>query len=432
MYDAFEGRMSMGKTIAEKIFSGHSGLDVKAGDVVMAQADAAMSNDASGPLTIEIFHSMEADKVPYPERIAFILDHYIPCPDSKVAKLQQSVFDFAETYHIPVYAGGEGIAHQVFDEKGYVQPGRLIVGGDSHTTTYGYLNCLGIGIGSSDMAMVFQSGELWFKVPETIRVDFIGQPAPGISGKDIALFLVKTLGANGGNYLSIEYGGTGISSLPMDARRTICNMMAECCAKCSVMPFDAVAEEYCRSRGIPTEGAVWADEDCNYCQRITVDLSQIPHLIACPHSVDGSVPLQELAGKKVDMVLLGTCTNGRLEDFRTVYNLLKKVPGQFQTETLVVPASRSIYLAMVEEGIAAELIKRGAMVLTPSCGPCCGSSPGVPRDGFTVLSTANRNFLGRMGNTAANIYLGSPLVAAAAALTGKFTEPKELIGSDPI
>lgn len=423
--------MSMGKTIAEKIFSRCSGLDAKAGDVVMAQVDAAMSNDASGPLTIEIFHKMEAKQVPHPERIALILDHYVPCPDSKVAKLQQSVFDFAETYRIPVCAGGEGIAHQVFDEKGYVRPGRLIVGGDSHTTTYGYLNCLGIGIGSSDMAMVFQSGELWFKVPETIRIDFTGRPGPGIGGKEVALFLIKTLGANGGNYKAIEYGGEGLACLSMNDRRTICNMMAECCAKCSVMPFDAVAEEYCRERGLPAEGAAAADEDCRYCRRLTVDLTEVPHLIACPHSVDSGVPLSELAGRKVDMVLLGTCTNGRLEDFRAVYGLLKKVPGRFKTETLVVPASRSVYLAMIEEGIATELMERGAMFLTPSCGPCCGSSPGVPRDGFTVLSTANRNFLGRMGNTTANIYLGSPLVAAAAALTGKFTEPKELIGSDP-
>lgn len=422
----------MGKTIAEKIFSRNSGRDARAGDVVMAQVDAAMSNDASGPLTIEFFHRMGAKQVPYPERILFILDHYVPCPDRKVAKLQQSVFDFAKTYGIPVCGGGEGIAHQVFDEKGHAQPGRLIVGGDSHTTTYGYLNCLGIGIGSSDMAMVFQSGELWFKVPETIRIDFTGVPAPGISGKDVALWLVKLLGANGGNYKAIEYGGEGLACLTMDARRTICNMMAECCAKCSVMPFDGVAEAYCRERGISTDGAVMADPDCHYLARYTVDLSAIHHMIACPHNVDGGVELETLAGRKVDMVLIGTCTNGRLEDFRAVYGLLKKVPGPFRTETLVVPASRSVYLSMIEEGITSELMGRGAMILTPSCGPCCGSSPGVPRDNFTVLSTANRNFLGRMGNTAANIYLGSPLVAAAAALTGKFTDPKELIGSDPV
>lgn len=421
----------MGKTIAEKIFSVKSGLDARAGDVVIAQVDAAMSNDASGPLTIEIFHKMNADTVPYPERIAFILDHYIPCPDSKVAKLQQSVFDFSKTYGIQLCAAGEGIAHQVFDEKGYVQPGRLIVGGDSHSTTYGYLNCLGIGIGSSDMAMVFQRGELWFKVPDTIRIDFTGRPAEGISGKEIALWLIRMLGANGGNYCAVEYGGEGLSYLTMDDRRTICNLMAECCAKCSVMPFDDVTAAYCQQRGLPMEHAVAADEDCVYAERYTVDLAQVQHMIACPHCVDGSVPLEELADKPVDMVLLGTCTNGRLEDFRAVYRLLKQVPGAFKTETLVVPASRQTYLAMMEEGIAAELISRGAMILPPSCGPCCGSSPGVPRDHFTVLSTANRNFLGRMGNVTANIYLGSPVVAAAAALTGKITDPKELMKHDP-
>lgn len=422
----------MGKTIAEKIFSQKSGTDAWANSVVMAQVDAAMSNDASGPLTIEIFHKMNARQVPCPERIAFILDHYVPCPDSKVAGLQQSVFDFAAAYNIPVCGAGEGIAHQVFDERGYVQPGRLIVGGDSHTTTYGYLNCLGIGIGSSDMAMVFQSGRLWFKVPETIRIDFIGKPDTAIGGKEIALWLLRMLGADGGNYKAVEYGGEGLAFLSMNDRRTICNMMAECCAKCSVMPLDAAARNYCQERGLPTEDAVEADADCQYCARYTVDLSEIRHLVACPHSVDSGVELEVLRGKTVDMVLLGTCTNGRLEDFRAVYSVLQKVPGPFQAETLVVPASRNVYLSMIQEGIAGELASRGAMILPPSCGPCCGSSPGVPRDGFTVLSTANRNFLGRMGNTKANIYLGSPLVATAAALTGKFTDPKELMGRDPI
>lgn len=423
----------MGKTVAEKIFSLKSGSDVRAGDVIMAQVDAAMSNDASGPLTIEIFQKMEATQVPYPERVAFILDHYVPCPDSKVAKLQQSVFDFSRQYGIPVFRAGEGIAHQVFDEQGYVRPGRLIVGGDSHSTTYGYLNCLGIGIGSSDMAMVFQSGELWFKVPETIRIEFVGRPAPGIGGKEVALWLIRLLGASGGNYKALEYGGEGIAYLSMNDRRTICNMMAECCAKCGVMPFDKIAEAYCRERELPFDGAVAPDEDAVYCKRCTVDLSQIGHIIACPHGVANGRELSELEGQRVDMVLLGTCTNGRLEDFRSVHGLLKQVPGQkFQAETLVVPASRSVYMAMLDEGIAADLLSRGAMILTPSCGPCCGSSPGVPRDGFTVLSTANRNFLGRMGNTASNIYLGSPLVAAASALTGKFTDPKELMDRDTI
>lgn len=418
----------MGKTIAEKIFSLKSGADVRAGDVIMAQVDAAMSNDASGPLTIEIFQKMNASQVPFPERIAFILDHYVPCPDSKVAKLQQSLFDFSEQFGIPVLQAGEGIAHQVFDEQGYVRPGRLIVGGDSHSTTYGYLNCLGIGIGSSDMAMVFQRGELWFKVPETIKIEFAGRPGPGIGGKEVALWLIRMLGANGGNYKAVEYGGEGIAHLTMNDRRTICNMMAECCAKCAVMPFDETAEAYCKERQLPFEGAVAADQDAVYCEQYTVDLSQIQHVIACPHGVANVKELSDLKGQKVDMVLLGTCTNGRLEDFHKVYELLKQVPDRkFQTETLVVPASRSVYMAMLQQGIAAELLARGAMILPPSCGPCCGSSPGVPRDGFTVLSTANRNFLGRMGNTASNIYLGSPLVAAASALTGSFTDPKELM-----
>ncbi|MCL2165582.1 MAG: 3-isopropylmalate dehydratase/homoaconitate hydratase family large subunit [Oscillospiraceae bacterium] len=417
----------MPKTIVEKLFSSKAGQDLCSGDTAFVPVDFCMSNDASGALTIEFLERMGVEQIAYPDRIAFIIDHYVPCPDVKVGKLQQSIYDFASRHGIQVVPAGEGIAHQVFDELGNIKPGALIVGGDSHTTTYGYLNCLAMGMGASDMAMAMYSGSLWFKVPETIRVNFSGVIKPNISGKDVALYLLRLLGGNGANYRAVEFGGDGMASLSMDDRRVICNMLAESCAKCGVMPFDQTALEYCVARELDYASPASPDPGCSYLQTLNIDLTEISHLIAIPHSPAYSVELEELAGLPVDMVLIGTCTNGRLSDFEAVHELLSHHGGRFVTETLVIPGSRAIYLKLVERGIAGELLRRGAMILPPGCGPCCGSSPGVPRDGFTVLSTANRNFLGRMGNTTAKIYLSSPLVAAASALTGKVTDPKEVM-----
>ncbi|MCL1875222.1 MAG: aconitase/3-isopropylmalate dehydratase large subunit family protein [Synergistaceae bacterium] len=417
----------MPKTIVEKLFSQKAGQELYAGGTAIAAVDACVSNDASGPLTIEFLERMGVEQIAYPERIAFVIDHYVPCPNASVGRLQQSVYDFAARHGIKVAPAGEGIAHQVFDELGYLRPGALVVGGDSHTTTYGYLNCLGVGMGASDMAMAMSSGRLWFKVPETIRVNFSGAVSRGVSGKDVALYVLRLLGTNGANYRAVEFGGEGLTSLSMDDRRVICNIMAESCAKCAIMPLDRAAREYCDERGLDCTEAAWPDPGCNYLQTLEINLSEICHMIAVPHSPAESVALEELVGLPVDMALIGTCTNGRMSDFEAVYDLLRNYNGRFMVETLIVPGSREIYLKMIEKGIAAELLARGAMILPPACGPCCGSSPGVPRDGFTVLSTANRNFLGRMGNTKANIYLSSPLVAAASALKGRITDPKEVM-----
>lgn len=417
----------MGKTIVEKIFELKSKKNVKAGDIVVAEIDAIMSNDASGPLSIEYFNKMDSDSIAQPGRIAFIIDHYVPCPNSKVAALQQKVFDFAKKYGITVVPAGEGIAHQVFDEMKYVKPGSLIVGGDSHSTTYGYLNCLGIGIGSSDLAVALHTGKLWFKVPQTILIKFYGKPMQGIGGKEIALYLLKLLGPNGGNYKTIEFGGEGLKYLSINDRKTICNLMAECGAKCGVMPFDKVTQDYCIDKKIDFTGVVSADNDCDYFKVYNIDLSTINYIIAEPHNPVNGTELSKLKGLKIDMVLIGTCTNGRLEDFQVVDRFIKNTDKSFAVETLIVPASRTIYRQMIREGITDRLLSKNAMILPPGCGPCCGSSPGVPRDNFNVLSTANRNFIGRMGNTTARIYLTSPIVAAASALTGYITDPRDVI-----
>ncbi len=409
----------MARTVAEKIFSIKAHREVRSGDIVMAEVDTVMMNDASGPLAIDYFNKMGATKVARPDRVVAIIDHYVPCPNAKVAGLQQMLYDFSARFGIRLVEAGGGIAHQVVDELGLVAPGKLLVGCDSHSTTYGYLGSLGIGIGASDLATCLVDGELWFKVPETIRVELKGALRPGVMGKDLALHLLHMIGGNGANYRALEFHGEGISSLSMDDRKTICNLAAESCAKCAVMDVDDRAMEYMKSRGLDASGCVRADEDASYLDRIEIDLSRIPPMISLPSTADNAVPASQCAGMKIDMALIGTCTNGRISDFELVDRVLSESDRPFAVETLVIPSSREVYLEMSKRGYVQRLLEKGAMILPPGCGPCCGSSPGTPRDGAKVLSTANRNFIGRMGNAKSEIYLASPVTVAKSALEGK-------------
>lgn len=418
----------MGKTIVEKVFSRKAGYDVSAGQSIVCEVDQIMTNDASGPLSISIMQEYNREIVADPSKISIFMDHYTPCPNSQVAGLQQSILDFQKKNPgIRVTTTGYGICHHLMDEFGLVAPGRLIVGGDSHSTTYGFLNAVGIGVGSTDIAIAMITGKLWFKVPDTIRVDFIGERKPGVSGKDVALYLVNLIGPNGGSYRAVEFGGPGLQSLPINDRKTICNLMAECGAKCGVMPYDAIAEEYCESRGIDHRSPVAADEDCAYVERFTVDLSEIKPVVAVPHNVHTIENVDKLKGLRIDMAMLGTCTGGKIDDFREAAEVLRQMDGPFKSEVLVVPASQKILREMIAEGIADLFVQKGAMLLPAGCGSCCGSSPGVPRDGFNVISTANRNFLGRMGNVNANIYLASPRVTACSAMVGYLADPTEVL-----
>lgn len=408
----------MGFTAAEKLLGRRAGRDVKAGEVVTVPVDAILTNDASGPLSIDYFGKMGVEQIAHPERIVAIIDHYVPCPNSRVASLQQMLYSFRDRYGIRLVEAGDGIAHQVFDELGYVRPGAIIIGGDSHTTTHGYLGSFAIGVGASDLASAMITGELWMKVPQSIRIELKGELRKDVTGKDVALYLLSRLGANGANYMALEFTGSGIGSLSMNDRKTICNLAAECCAKCAIMPLDEKAESYCRERGLEGE-RVTADEDAQYFSRLEIDLGSIERMVAKPSRADIAVPASEISGTEFDMVVIGTCTNGRIEDFEVFDRIASEHEGPFATETLVIPASRKTLEAMIEKGILSRLVAKGAMVLPPGCGPCCGSSPGTPRDGMNVLSTANRNFLGRMGNTKASIYLSSPITAAIAACTGR-------------
>lgn len=408
-------------TIVEKILSRKAGKDVRAGEIITAEVDAILTNDAAGPLAIDYFRKMGAGKVVHPERIAAIVDHYVPCPNSRVAGLHQMLYDFCSDNGIRLSTSG--IAHQVFDELGYVIPGRLIIGSDSHTTTHGYAGCIAIGVGASDTASAMIDGELWLKVPETILVEFKGSLRSGVYGKDVALYLLSVLGAAGGNYKAIEFTGEGLSSLSIADRKTICNLAAECSAKCAVFPVDSIAEEYISSRGLSAGEAVYPDKDASYLEKLTIDLGSIPPMISKPARADIAVPVSECAGLRIDMAVIGTCTNGRIEDFMEVDRILCETEEPFRSETLVIPASQAVLSEMMERGYAQRLVAKGAMLLPPGCGPCCGSSPGTPRDGMNVISTANRNFIGRMGNVRSDIYLASPVTVARAALKGRI--PRE-------
>jgi 3-isopropylmalate/(R)-2-methylmalate dehydratase large subunit len=391
--------------------------------MVIAFIDLAMATDGSGPLAIELFQQMNKKELRDPEKIIMVLDHYVPCPNDKVARLHAMMRQFCTKTQSKLFDLGEGIGHQLLPEKGYIKPGSIVLGADSHSCTYGALNALGTGIGSSDLATVMATGKLWLKVPVSVKIELKGRLMETVSAKDLALFMVGKLGSAATNYKSLEFCGEALSTLDMDDRLTICNMVVETGAKCGIMPFDQITENYLSQFNSTAFQPVDPDPGAEYEKIIEIHLHQIAPQIAAPHQVSNVFEVSELEDTPIDMVVIGTCTNGRLKDLHQTATLLKahqKAPG---VELLVVPASRQIYSQAARQGLLEIFSQIGAIILPPGCGPCCGSSAGIPADGQNVLSTANRNFLGRMGNVNANIYLGSPLTAAAAAITGKITDP---------
>jgi len=416
--------MATDQTIAEKIFSNHCGKTVRAGDHVVASVDLAMATDGSGPLAIELFNQMDPECIWDPQKILMVLDHYVPCPNDKVSGLHDMIRNFHNSGRCELFDLGEGICHQLLPEKGYVKPGNIVVGADSHTCSYGAFNALGTGIGSSDLAAVMADGKLWFKIPSSIKIRLNGQMAEGVSAKDIALFIVGKLGASGANYRSIEFHGSGVEKLDMNDRMTLCNMMTETGAKCSLMPFDKVTQSWTESFRWTALHAINTDAGALFDKVLEINIDEICPQIAAPHQVDNVSAVSKTEGTPIHMVVIGTCTNGRLKDLAAAARILKDYPKASGVEILIVPASRNVYAAAIKKGYIDIFIRAGAIVLPPGCGPCCGSSAGIPSDGENVLSTANRNFLGRMGNVHANIYLGSPESAACAAVEGKITDPR--------
>ena len=414
-----------GKTIAEKIFSAHAGTDARAGDIVIADVDFVMGQDGTSPLAIKALEAMGVDKVFDPKKVAVIIDHSSPSPLEGVSALHTIMRDFGKRTGAKVYDVGCGVCHQLIPEMGHVVPGDLMVGCDSHTCTYGALNVFSTGVGSTDGAAAMAAGKLWFKVPETIKVTLIGKLPEGVFSKDMILLVAGKLGADGATYKAIEFGGPAIEALSVDARMTMSNMAIEVGAKAGLMLADAKTLAWYEGRGERTPAPVDPDADAVYVAEYTWDVSQLTPQIAKPHSVDNVSPIADVAGTPIQQGFLGTCTNGRLEDLAVAAFILNGRKVHEDVRFIVAPASKQIYLDAIAEGYISTLVEAGAAVVTPGCGPCVGTHNGVPSDGENVISTANRNFKGRMGNSNAFVYLGSPATVAASVIEGVITDPRK-------
>jgi 3-isopropylmalate/(R)-2-methylmalate dehydratase large subunit len=413
-----------GKTIAEKILSAHAGTDAHAGDIVVAEVDFVMGQDGTSPLAIKALERMGVTQVFDPKKVALVMDHSSPSPLEGVSALHTIMREFGKRTGATVYDIGCGVCHQLIPEYGHVVPGDLMVGCDSHTCTYGALNVFSTGVGSTDGAAAMASGKLWFKVPETVKITFTGELRPGVYSKDLILFLAGRIGADGATYKALEIGGPVIDALSVEARMTISNMAIEVGAKAGLMAADAKTLAWFEGRGERVPAPVAAAADAVYAEELALDASAIGPQIAKPHSVDNVSPIEEVAGTPIQQGFLGTCTNGRLEDLGIAAGILKGRKVDPDVRFIVAPASRQILLDAIEAGYIQTLVEAGAALVTPGCGPCVGTHNGVPSDGENVLSTANRNFKGRMGNSKAFIYLGSPATVAASVITGVITDPR--------
>lgn len=417
----------MGQTIIEKILSNHSDQAAYANDIVVARVDYVMGQDGTSPLAIKAFKDMGGRDVFDPDKVAFVIDHSSPSPNEGVSALHKLMREFAGEKGFHLYDIGEGVCHQLLPESGVVGPGSLVIGADSHTCTYGALNAFSTGVGSTDLAGALISGQMWFKVPETIRFVCHGVLPRGVFAKDLILYLIGDVTADGATYMAAEYVGEAISALSQDARFTISNMAIEMGAKAGLMEADEKTFAWLRQYTGRVFQPVQADADAVYARVLEYDVSKLEPQVARPHRVDNTAPVSAVAGQPVQEAVIGTCTNGRLEDLRIAAGILKGRKVNRNTRLIVAPASRRIFLEAMNEGIIQTLVEAGAALVTPGCGPCVGTHNGVPSDGETVISTANRNFKGRMGNSKAEIYLASPATVAASAVNGKITDPREYL-----
>ncbi len=412
-------------TISEKILSRACGKPAKADDFVIANIDYAMAHDGTSVLAVKAFKEMGVKKVWNPKRIIIPFDHIAPANNETAAKLQQSIRKWLREQGITNFFDvGEGICHQVLPEHGFALPGKLIIGADSHSCTYGAFGAFATGVGATDMAEIFAAGKLWLRIPKTIKITVKGKFAKGVSAKDMTLYIIKNVGADGANYRAIEYYGETIRKLSMAERMTLCNMAIEMGAKTGIVPPDEKTFEYLKDKAQEKYTPVYADKDAQYCDEYNFDVDDLEPQVAKPHEVDNVSSVKEVEGTKLDQVFIGSCTNGRYEDLEAVAKILhgKKV----KVRTIVLPASRFVLIKATESGIITTLLKAGVVIAPPGCGPCLGAHMGVLCEGETCLSTSNRNFKGRMG-AGGLIYLSSPETAAASALRGEITDPREVV-----
>lgn len=419
----------MAMTMTQKILAKHAGLDhVSAGQLIEAKLDLTLANDITGPVAIRELEKAGFETVFDKSKIALVMDHFVPNKDIKSAEqcLQCRTFvgkhDIVHFYDV----GAMGIEHALLPEKGLVGPGELIIGADSHTCTYGALGAFSTGVGSTDLAAGMATGTAWFKVPSAIKFNLVGSLPKYVSGKDVILHIIGLIGVDGALYRSMEFGGEGVASLTMDDRFTICNMAIEAGAKNGIFPVDDKTMEYFRERAEREVTAYEADADAVYDEEYTIDLSALRPTVACPHLPENTKTVDELEKIEIQQSVIGSCTNGRIQDMREAAAILKGRKVKNNVRTIIIPATQKIYLQCIEEGLAKIFVEAGAVLSTPTCGPCLGGYMGILAHGERAVSTTNRNFVGRMGHVTSEIYLANPAVAAASAITGYITDPAEL------
>lgn len=418
----------MGKTIVEKILSAHAGRDLIAGGFAICEVDFCFGQDGTSAIIIDRIKALGVTKLANKDKFCMVIDHSSPSPNTGVSKVHSEMRAFAREFNLKVYDIGCGVCHEVVPTEGNVLPGDLVLGADSHTCTYGAIGAFSCGVGSTDLAVSLASGKNWFRVPETIKIEINGRLPKGVYAKDLILYIIGDLGANGATYKAVEFYGSTIDNLSLDGRFTMSNMVVEMGAKCAFFPVDKKVLDWVKARQIKRQAKVYkADSDAKYCAVKKYDASKITPQVARPHTVDNVVSLKEVTGKRIDEAFLGTCTNGRLDDLKVAAKILKGRKVNLQVKFIVAPASRWIYLEALKLGLIDIFIKAEAVVISPGCGPCVGTHMGIPSDKEVVISTANRNFKGRMGNPESEIYLASPATVCASAVTGKISDPRKYL-----
>ena len=419
----------MGMTMSQKILAAHAGLEeVKAGQLIEADLDLVLGNDITSPVAINEMKKMDRKTVFDKDKIALVMDRFIPNKDIKSAENCKCCREFACRHEITNYfdVGEMGIEHALLPEKGLVVAGDAVIGADSHTCTYGALGAFSTGVGSTDMAAGMVTGRAWFKVPSAIKFELVGKPSKWVSGKDVILHIIGMIGVDGALYKSMEFVGEGIRNLSMDDRFTICNMAIEAGGKNGIFPVDELAAEYMKEHSKRGFTAYKADEDAEYDETYVIDLSQLKPTVSFPHLPSNTRTIDQAGDVKVDQAVIGSCTNGRIEDMRIAAEVLKGRKIAKGVRCIVIPATQSIYLQAMREGLLEIFIEAGAVVSTPTCGPCLGGYMGILAAGERCISTTNRNFVGRMGHVDSEVYLASPAVAAASAVAGKIICPCQL------
>jgi len=418
----------MGKTMIEKILSNHAGRSLQANDVGVCRVDFCFSQDGTTSLVLDSINSLKKNIV-YPKKYAMFIDHSSPAPNIGVARVHSRMRISSKKNKNLLFDVGCGISHQLVAEEGIAFPGKLILGADSHTSTAGALGAAAFGVGSTDLAVTLTTGMNWFRVPETFKIIISGKLSPGVYSKDVILYIISKLRANGATYKAVEFSGEVIDRLSIDARFTITNMSIEFGAKCSLIAPDKKVKHYLK--GIAGKyNPIYSDKDCVYKKILEFNISKIPPYVAKPHSVDNGFPVNKFKGISINQAFIGTCTNGRLEDLIIAASILKKNKVHPSVKLLVAPASKRIFSQALKKGLIRTFLDAGAIILPVGCGPCVGTHQGVLADGETAISTANRNFKGRMGNPNSCIYLASPATVAASAISGKIEDPRKYLAKD--